>query len=257
MFKSKRPGVTIIETLLVIVISGALFVVVLGVFNTRKRTQVDDAARQVMSEIAKVRNQAQQGQGPANIAEESILRGKLNLAGNTVNLPGNEVFGQAIEFVPYGGSGEGKMIVHKLMQNPATKAISDYGRYDIAMPDQLQWNIFDVNLACTEFISCSGTETNLSYLKPGAIANNLYLVFRAGTGDGFMLNGSNYSDFDCYYQAKSNCNYNKQPYLRLAFGIPGSSGANTPPDKMKASINRYFAIFDLTVINSQELKVVN
>lgn len=277
MLKNKKPGVSIVETLIVIAISGALFVVVLGVFNTRKRAQVDDAARQVMSEIARVRNQAQQGQGPTNATEEGVLRGKLNQAGNPANLPGNEIFGQAIEFVPYSGSGEGKMIVHKLMQNPTSKAISDYGKYEITMPDQLQWNIFNssfnqvVNpgtVICeTSFMSCYKddlTGTGPFRLKTDMVGNNLnlYLVFRAGTGESFMLNSSNYSNFDCYYnssapKAPPNCRYVKQPViLKLAFGIPGVSGSGADPAaNAQNSINQYYAIFNLTVPNNQELKV--
>ncbi len=89
-------------------ISVSLFAIVIGVFNFRKRTEVDDAARQVMSEIAKARNEAQQGMGPTTQAGVTRIQG-----GGP-----NELFGVAIEFVEDCGSNQSCMRIYKLLQGP-------------------------------------------------------------------------------------------------------------------------------------------
>lgn len=261
MLKNKKPGISIVETLLVLAISSALFVIVIGVFNTRKRSQVDDAARQVMDQISRVRSQAQQGQGPTG--SESIPSGF-------------ELFGQAIEFVPPGSvtpTGS-KMIVHKLMQNATNKTISDYGSYEIEMPNQLQWNILPdsscasspntSDLYSTSFGSCIRTSTNplqftalgnrVSGLAPTVgSSTNLFLVFRVQSGLSYALNNQAGSSYD--YKSFNNYNSSNQPYLQIAFGIPSSASGGSQ-SQLEASTNRYFGLFNLSIPNEQDLKVV-
>ena len=80
MLKIKSAGIAIVETILVLAISSGMFLVVISAFNARQRTEANDSARQVMSEIAKVRNQAQKGQGPetdavvSNLANQDLLK---------------------------------------------------------------------------------------------------------------------------------------------------------------------------------------
>jgi type II secretory pathway pseudopilin PulG len=245
MFKSKKPGITIVETLLVLAISSALFVVVIGVFNTRKKTQVDDAARQVMDEISKVRNQAQQGQGPSSSTESAALAG-------------NELFGQAIEFT------DNKMVVHKLMQNAGKdKSVSEYGSYEIQMPNQLQWNIYSTSqCGGGNFTSCQKLNIN-SVINPNWTAlpgdlteGNMFLVFRNGSGASYALS-KNIGSAQYSYAIFKNYAANNQPYLQLAFGTIGVSGSGGSRQlNMEAATNRYFALFDLSIPNNQDLQVV-
>ena len=85
MIRRVNKGLTIIEVLIVLAVSTSLAVISIGAFSSRGRTQDDDAARQVLADIALVRNQAQQGQGPPTDAGRTALAG-------------SELFGQAIIF---------------------------------------------------------------------------------------------------------------------------------------------------------------
>jgi type II secretory pathway pseudopilin PulG len=250
MFKNKKPGISIVETMLVIAISSALFVVVIGVFNTQKSSQQDDAARQLMDEIAKIRNQAQQGQGPTDNASDPKPTA------------GYELFGQAIEFVKTGSASGSKIIVHKLQQNPVNKTISDYSSYEVSLPNQLQWNIFKTYSGTT--CSGSGESTTPNYAScvknvlpnfsnlDGRADGNIFLVTRVGNGQTYLLSG----DTNPTYSYKNYINYkdSNQAYFQLAFGIPGSGSSDIL--KTNASTKQYLGLFDLKIPNNQQLKVL-
>ncbi len=228
MLKSKKPGISVVETLLVIAISSALFVVVIGVFNTTKKVQADDSARQVMDTIAKVRNEAQQGQALSN-------------PGN----PGDEIFGKAVEL---NGT---QMIVHNLAQNPSNKqVIKTYGDDQvIEMPYQLQWYINSTSCP-GGFASCIiNPASGLGNLANG----NIVLVFRVLGGQSYVLNntvGTNYDYRDFKNYRSSGQINSSQPYIQLAFGKPGNGGS------MANAIYQYLALFDLSIPNNQDLKVI-
>lgn len=83
MFKRKKPGIAILEVIMVLAISGFMFVAVVGIYNTRRSSAVDDAARQVVSEIAKVRNEAQENY-VVNAPQQSQFVGKyLTITGDS------------------------------------------------------------------------------------------------------------------------------------------------------------------------------
>jgi len=248
---SHPSGLAIIEVILVMTISALLFGVVIGTFATRRKAAADDAARQVMSEIAKVRNQAQQGQGYATEAGKT----KLAAAG------GNELFGQAILL----GNNLNTITVYKLMQSRTTpytiSTISVYETSIISMPAELKWFIA-TGSGCVKFTSCYvNTGTNVlsnmstSPINLSALSNpNILLVFRNNTGQSYAFavpNGAkdigSASNIDSYVT-------DRQSVLRLAFGIPGTG--DTDLDKFAAGSSKYYANFDLAIPNNQDLQVV-
>lgn len=240
LMSSRPSGLAIIEVILVMTISALLFGVVIGTFATRRKAASDDAARQVMSEIARVRNQAQQGQGAS-----------------TGSIPtGNEMFGQAIILAPNSSD----ITVHKLMQSRTTPyVISSYENYIIRMPGGLKWFIAagSSGTYCSDnFTSCYGsTFANLGTSPislDGTTNPRILLVFRNNTGQSYAFavpTGTIGGASDA-----ANYTTTRQSALRLAFGIPGSG--STDLDKFAAGTSKYYANFDLAIPNNQSLQVV-
>jgi len=238
---SQRPGLAIIEVILVMTISALLFGVVIGTFATRRKAASDDAARQVMSEIAKVRNQAQQGQGAS-----------------TGTIPtGNEMFGQAIILAPNSSD----ITVYKLMQSRTDSYIRSYESYTIKMPGGLKWFIERGSFApyCTTyFTSCYNSP--LAYLgatppsQDSTFNPRILLVFRNNTGQSYAFAVPPSTIGDASDIANYTTTPSRQLALRLAFGIPGTGA--TDLDKFAAGSSKYYANFDLSIPNNQDLKVV-
>ena len=237
LMSSRPSGLAIVEVILVMSISALLFAVVIGTFATRRKAASDDAARQVMSEIARVRNQAQQGQGAS-----------------TGSIPtGNEMFGQAIILAPNSSD----ITVHKLMQSRTTPyTISSYESYTIKMPGGLKWYIAVDNDCSNQFSSCYGSPLDILSTSPislDATNNAILLVFRNNTGQSYALSvpstgiGTGPADIVNYTTSR-------QGIMRLAFGIPGSG--DTDLAKFAAGSSKYYANFDLSIPNNQDLKVV-
>ena len=252
MLKIKSAGIAIVETILVLAISSGMFLVVISAFNARQRTEANDSARQVMSEIAKVRNQAQKGQGPETDAVVS-------------NLANQDLFGQAIEFVQpvvSAPTSESKMVVYKLAQNRLTKEIGIYGKYDIAMPSGLGWYInTSSSPTCNEFTSCY--IKNPPTTPPGYItlnnpivgtgnAGNIMLVIRNNSGQSYAFNklaAPNLGSAD----NPDNYTADRQVVLRLAFARPDTG--STLGAQMASAKNQFYAVFDLSIPNNQSLEV--
>ena len=252
MLKIKSAGIAIVETILVLAISSGMFLVVISAFNARQRTEANDSARQVMSEIAKVRNQAQKGQGPETDAVVS-------------NLANQDLFGQAIEFVQpvvFAPTSESKMVVYKLAQNRLTKEIGIYGQYDIAMPSGLGWYInTSSSPTCNEFTSCY--IKNPPTTPPGYITlnspivgtgnpGNIMLVIRNNSGQSYAFNklaAPNLGSAD----DPDNYTADRQVVLRLAFARPDTG--STLGAQMASAKNQFYAVFDLSIPNNQSLEV--
>lgn len=240
LMSSHPSGLAIIEVILVMTISALLFGVVIGTFATRRKAAADDAARQVMSEIAKVRNQAQQGQATTSPGS------------------GFELFGQAIML----SNNSGTITVYKLKQSRTTPyTISVYETSNISMPAELKWFIA-TGSGCVKFTSCYvNTGTNVlsnmstSPINLSALSNpNILLVFRNNTGQSYAFavpNGAedigSASNIDSYVT-------DRQSVLRLALGIPGSGNGDL--NKFAAGTNQYYANFNLAIPNNQDLQVV-
>ena len=243
LMSSRPSGLAIVEVILVMSISALLFAVVIGTFATRRKAASDDAARQVMSEIAKVRNQAQQGQSTTSPGS------------------GFELFGQAIML----SNNSPTITVYKLKQSRTTPyTISSYESYTINMPNSLKWFIEAGDDAssgytttyCNGFASCYGNfyfPQNLG--NPDKLAlytskPNIMLVFRNNTGQSYAFAVPT----GTIGGASVIANYTEQEYLRLAFGIPGTG--DTDLAKFAAGSSKYYANFDLAIPNNQDLKVV-
>ncbi len=238
MLKAKNQGLAIVETILVIAISAALFVVVIGVFTTRQRTQYDDAARQVMAEIAKVRNEAQQGEGPTTQDERVALSGK-------------ELYGKAIRFNTNDGLAN-KMIIENLVVD-SSGSISSISSKEVKLLEGMNFfvssGINSANYCSVNITSCykSGNDyVNLGSNLP-ATDGSLVLVFLNRTGAGYALGSNNYT-------SKSNYTSSQQLDIRLALAVIGEG--ITAQDKMNSAVSQYYANINLPIPNSQSLEVV-
>lgn len=230
MFR-KRAGLAIVETIIVLAISGLLFVVVIGTFATRRKAAADDAARQVMSQIALIRNQAQQGYTPTALAT------------------GNELFGVAVGIQ----NDYDKVRVRYLQQNTQNGAISSFLYTETDMPAQLKWYI---NTDTTGFATpyCASGNNFNSCNDMASVdtskyftSSTVWLVFRNGSGQGYELTESEYASI-------ANYTYTNQTQVRFAFAIPGSGA--TQKVKFDNASAKYYANFDLSTPGSQDLTVV-
>ncbi len=220
--KNTRPGLAIVEVIMVMVISGLLFVLAIGVFNSRKGIQADDAARQVMSEIARVRNDAQQGLGATGA---TVPAGLVN----------KEIFGQAIQF------NDTKMTVYKLAQDRTTLTISSYEQYDIAMPYQLKWDNNPTYTLGSYGSSYKGVGLGTIPVSSGDL---VMLVFRNGTGQSYAFGAA----AGGIGSASSLANYtlSRQGNLKMAFYLGSPIASAT---------KQYYANFSLAIPNDQSLQV--
>ena len=292
MLKSKKPGLAIVETILVLAISGLMFVVVIGLFSTRKRAQSDDGARQVLSIIAKVRNEAQSGKGPTTEAGKNLLKCNQASSCSGVAAANNEIFGQAIKFYTNSAGTVSYMQVMKLMQNqnPNSRTyglISAYESEQINMPSGLL--IYapgggNAPADCSGFSSCYSTSIggiiNYQPLDTGqllqASGESLSLVFRNRTAESYAFSMTTYTDtsgvptstgkyttspnpigaWKVLAEADNIAQYTSsyQGNLRLALIAPGA-GSNLN-NKAANATARYYINFDLSIPNNQSLEVV-
>ncbi len=231
MFR-KNPGLAIVETIMVIAISGLLFAVVIGTFATRRKAAADDAARQVMSQIALLRNQAQQGYAPVSPAA------------------GNELFGVAVGIQ----NNYDKIRIRYLQQNTQNGTISPFSYVETNMPAQLKWYINTSTAGFTSPYCASGNNFNSCNNMVVSVGSSTYfvespvwLVFRNGSGQSYELSESEYASIANYTSLN-------QSQVRFAFAIPGSGlDIKTQFDNASA---KYYANFDLSTPGSQALTVV-
>jgi len=262
MFRRVNKGLTIIEVLIVLAVSSGLAVISIGAFSSRGRTQSDEAARLVMADIAKVRNDAVQGSGPTTEQGENLVVGK-------------ELFGQAIEFVTDSAFLGDTMRVYKLMISGGS-TISAYETYEIPITGGLKFYVpqstaLPTFFPCNEFRSCYYNYqlgvANYETLTQAQSANRI-MVFRNRTGETYtfsrakiqpagldptlgMSNGSTIIDGAANL---SNYQNDKQGRLRISYGTPGG-GADSNAQMQNARF-KYYAIFDMQIPNNQEFQVV-
>jgi len=247
MIARKLKGISMIEVIIVIVISTVLFFFASSLFATRVNTARDNAARQVMADIALVRNQAQQGEGPKKISSQ---------------LPdGSELWGEAILFAKNSST----MTSYKLYEEDGI--IVSYESALISMPEGLQWIIsnsttcntgsssFPVYPPTTNFVSCyklpgptSSSQSLVAdpiYLDSPVVNNSIMLVFLNKSGQSYIFPAIIASGGSVLSDAFDPSNYvtNRQGVLRLALWYPNSSN------------DRYFATFDLSIPNNQTLEI--
>jgi len=268
MIRRVNKGLTIIEVLIVLAVSTSLAVISIGAFSSRGRTQDDDAARQVLADIALVRNQAQQGQGPTTAATTALTSG-------------SELFGHAIIFTQDATN----MEVKKLAK-ASNGSIYVYESYTVNNPAQLAWNVSKgddntLNQECdgafnkTQFLSCyqDPIVAGVGAMKPFKFSANAYvknivstgtvvikpvLVFLNGTGESYIMTDCQPASTACTIGGYNMASYTdiasyaatQQRKLRLGLAKQGS----TLPDSTKSP--QYYINFDLAIPNNQELQVV-
>ena len=267
MIRRVNKGLTIIEVLIVLAVSTSLAVISIGAFSSRGRTQDDDAARQVLADIALVRNQAQQGQGPPTDAGRTALAG-------------SELFGQAIIFTQDATN----MEVKKLAKS--SSGIYVYESYTVNNPSSLAWNVSRGDGVTTRGQSCDGADNKTQFLScyqdpivdgvgammPFLNSDNAYvkniistgtiirpvLVFLNGTGESYIMTDCQPASPACTIEGYNMASYTdiasyaatQQRKFRLGLAKKGS----TVPASTKSP--QYYINFDLAIPNNQELQVV-
>ena len=268
MIRRVNKGLTIIEVLIVLAVSTSLAVISIGAFSSRGRTQDDDAARQVLADIALVRNQAQQGQGPTTDAGRTALAG-------------SELFGQAIIFTQDATN----MEVKKLAKS--SSGIYVYESYTVNNPSSLAWNVSRGDGVTTRGQSCDGADNKTQFLScyqdpivdgvgammpflnsanayvkniisTGTVVIKPVLVFLNGTGESYIMTDCQPASPACTIEGYNMASYTdiasyaatQQRKFRLGLAKKGS----TVPASTKSP--QYYINFDLAIPNNQELQVV-
>lgn len=259
--KQKHAGLSVIEVALVLAISAGIFVIVIGTFSARRRTAYDDSARQVVSQIQTVVNEAQSGKGPT-IATTDPLYPKNN----------ETLFGEAIEFKQANCSGVANkscMIVYKLKQQANNGPIVWYEKYQEDLTQNLRFYIpLATPPACNTLTSCyqppNGAMNTLQsdpLLFCGPFANcDLIVVIRNGSGAMYAFSKSTFAAADSTsfmgpfanninsYQSKF------QGKLQLGLALPLNNGA-TQADFTNATF-QYYINMGLGNLKTVEMQVV-
>lgn len=128
MRKVKNKGFSLVEVVIVLAISAGLIVIALSVFSQRRRVASDDAVEQIASSVQTVRNEAQNGFGPAD---------------DTGFNHNDTLYGEAIRFSNGADCNNNLpcMIVYKLKasKNGANTVFSSYENYQIPNPNGVEY----------------------------------------------------------------------------------------------------------------------
>lgn len=259
--KQKHAGLSVIEVALVLAISAGIFVIVIGTFSARRRTAYDDSARQVVSQIQTVVNEAQSGKGPT-ISPSDPLYPKNN----------ETLFGEAIQFVQANCNGianKSCMIVYKLKQQPNNGPIVWYEKYQQDLTQNLRFYLpLSSPPPCSPYNSCyqppSGT-MNVLQNDPlrfcGAFANcDLIVVIRNGSGAMYAFSKNTFASPDStsfmgpFADKATSYQSQFQGKLQLALALPTNNGA-TPEDFANATF-QYYINMGLGNLKTVELQVV-
>lgn len=239
-------------------ISAGIFVIVIGTFSARRRTAYDDSARQVVSQIQTVVNEAQSGKGPT-ISSTDPLYPKNN----------ETLFGEAIQFKANNCNGvtnKSCMIVYKLKQQG--NDVVWYEKYQQDLTQNLRFYLPASNPpACTTFNSCyQPPNDTMDVLQEnplrfcGLFNCDLIVVIRNGTGAMYAFSKYTFAapesinfmgpfaDKTTWYQPQF------QGKLQLALALPTNNGA-TAADFANATF-QYYINMDLGNLKNIQLQVV-
>lgn len=220
MFKRLKPGIAILEVILVMAISGLMFAAVVGIYNNRRASAVDDAARQALSEIAKVRNEAQEGYVPQNIADDYRNKDK-----------GFEFVGKYLEI----DNNQNQINVHSVFKNNGTGTLSDPLEKIINISENLKAYLASPeNTNCSSFISCYRQPASSGYVSPVSSNGKIYVLYSSGNAQQFVfLNDAEFVNFP-------NPGISNQRDLRLAIAVPGQG---VDINQQMANASKKFYIF--------------
>lgn len=212
-----RRGVTLIEVMIVLAISGVLVVIAIATLGSRNSVLLEQSARQVQNSVKTAYNEAVSGLGPAGVANTNPASDPVNFSGVG---SGEELFGQAVEVVANcDGPSLPCLRVYKLKNTPT--GITAYERYRIDVPANFR------------FVSTALNGLNPAGYSPSPSMNPL-LVFTS-SGRSFIFNrnpgtGSTVGELSVTDGAADPSNYNS-PYT-----------AGTVTFRFEESANKFFSL---------------
>lgn len=168
-----RRGVTLIEVMIVLAISGLLVVAAIATLGSHNSVLFEAGVQNVVNDIRTVVNEARSGLGPAgsqitnpNDPDAYMISG---------GIPGGwAIFGEAVEFDNNCGSGgaatQSCLRVYKLMKstNPTVHNIIPYERYTSSLPSNLQF-VFGGGGAGNPMVVYTNTGPAYSFTKTSGI----------------------------------------------------------------------------------------
>lgn len=202
MTKTKRQGLTLIEVMLVLALSGVLVVAALSTFRGRNSFTFQNNVRQVGENIRTVANETKSGLGPVSYAAGATNNTdpKKPAALTPPFSTDDNIYGEAIEFYPKCDSSnidDWCLVVHKLKIN-ASKDISAYERYPIELPSNLkinyedtQYNDVDIDSVTTPSLNIVKNGTSPS--DPPSEVHHLVLSITNSTGEAYAFARKNSS----------------------------------------------------------------
>lgn len=183
MTKTKRQGLTLIEVMLVLALSGILVVAALSTFRGRGSFMFQSNVRQVAENIRTVANETKSGLGPVSYGgSSSSTDPSMPQWLDTPMSSGEVTFGEALEFYPNcNGSDVNNwcLVVFKLKKSSDGLKIMPYERYPITVPNNIKINL--ANSTYEGAPGCAGA-TAIPSLS-GCSTLNLSTVWDSGSSD--------------------------------------------------------------------------
>ncbi len=228
---------------MVLAISSIIFVIVISTFSARGRTTADDTARQVVSSIQTVQNEAQKGLGDTTPQGKSLLTG-------------NRIFGELMWFNNSCNAPATSTCVEvfKLMQGPegstTENKVSAYEHYTINVPNNLKFytnysvpSASQATVCANNFLSCyalpsastSFLPLNTGFYQLGSSGiTQVAIITRVVSGKsyGFGFNpgpkdANSFPTFPPYINDARNYNDSQTGPLWLAMVVPNDTSLTT------------------------------
>ena len=150
---SNTSGVTLIEVMIVLAISGVLILAAIGTFTARSGVVFNASIDNVASDLRSVVSETRNGLGASGSGTNCASTSETCQLPDTTSLPntpiptGSAIYGEAVEFsndhCPGSSSSTSCMIVYKLMRStaPGATTVVPYERYVITLPTNLEFTL--------------------------------------------------------------------------------------------------------------------
>lgn len=141
-------GVTLIEVMIVLAISGVLIIAAIGTFTARSGVVFNASIDSVASDLRTVASETRNGLGPSGSGTNCASTSETCQLKATDPIPtGSAIYGEAVEFsndhCPGSTAPTSCMIVYKLMRStsPGVTTVVPYERYVITLPTNLEFSL--------------------------------------------------------------------------------------------------------------------
>ena len=136
----RASGVTLIEVMIVLAISGVLIVAAIATLGARSNLFLEQNTRQAENNVLTVYNEAKSGLGPSGVTNITNVNENPYAISSSPLGTGEEIFGQAVVMENSCGGTEHCILVLKLKKTSgAPETIMPYEKYRIDLPSGFEY----------------------------------------------------------------------------------------------------------------------